>query len=81
MQSERATITAGGLGFIATLTLPEINAAVSVLVGLATLGFILTRWVLFVKKSGGLRALLFAPSSPRPAPAVRRCEDCPQDRP
>jgi hypothetical protein len=72
VQSDRTPIT-GALGFVATLTLGEVNALVGILVGLATLGFILTRWLYHVKARGGY-ASLFAPASP---PVARPCPDCP----
>lgn len=39
----------GAAGTLATIGLTNINAAVSLLVGLATLGYILTKWWLLIK--------------------------------
>lgn len=59
------TAAIGTAGFVATLSLAEINNLVSVLVGLATLGFVVTRWLDFVHTRGGFRALFFS-NSKRP---------------
>ena len=78
MQGERFTVIAGTSGFIATLALPEINTIVSVLVGVATLVFIVTRWIIFVKTYGGFRRLFsLAPDRPLPSHRAHRCDDCP----
>lgn len=72
-------IVAGGVGFIASITLADLSAVVSLLVGVATLGFVVTRWALYLKANGGLAALFSSarPPSPSPAPAARPCADCP----
>lgn len=60
------TAAIGTAGFVATLSLAEINNLVSVLVGLATLGFVVTRWVSFVHTRGGFRAVFFRDSKRPP---------------
>ena len=44
-----ATPIIGAAGTLATFGLADINALVSLLVGLATLGYILTKWALLIK--------------------------------
>lgn len=60
------TAFVGTAGFFATLTLAEINTLVSVFVGVATLGFVVTKWVLLVRSRGGFRGIFFAQPQPIP---------------
>lgn len=60
------TTLIGTAGFFATLTLAEINSLVSILVGVATLGFMVTKWALLVRSRGGFRAVLFPSADPTP---------------
>ena len=62
MEREPA-IWIGAGGFFATLTLGDFNTFIAILVGLATLGFVITRWIFFVHSQGGF-ASLFCSRSP-----------------
>lgn len=64
-------IPVGALGFVAALSLEQINTFVSLLVGLTTLVFVATRWIFFVNTRGGWRAIL-APRPPAPGPQESR---------
>jgi len=71
------TTLVGTAGFFATLTLAEINSLVSVLVGVATLGFMVTKWLLLVRSRGGFQAVF----CPTPAPTVLREDNKPTNPP
>lgn len=60
------TAAIGTAGFVATLSLAEINNVVSILVGVATLGFVVTRWLSFVHTRGGLRTVFLGRDNKRP---------------
>ena len=66
----------GAGGFLATVTLADLNALVAVLVGLATLGFVITRWAFFVQSRGGFASLFVSPSQ-----AAQRSDDSQSRRP
>lgn len=44
-------------GLCAALTLSEVNTVISIAVGLATLGYIVTKWVLLVRRQKRQAAL------------------------
>ena len=48
-------IAVGTLGFVASLSLGDVNTIVAIAVGLATLAFVITRWFHFIASRGGLR--------------------------
>lgn len=45
------TAPVAAVGFIGTLTLAEVNVLVSILVGVATLGYVVTKWVMLVRRN------------------------------
>jgi hypothetical protein len=55
----------GTAGFLASLSLHESSAFVALLVGLATLLLVVTRWLVIIRQNGGFRAV-FWPSQPIP---------------
>ena len=46
---EDKTAPIAAIGFFASLTLAEINLVVSIAAGLATLGYVVTKWVLLLR--------------------------------
>lgn len=68
----------GVAGFVASLSLAEVNTLVALCVGLCTLGFVITRWAHFVASRGGFRSL-FSVRQSSPVPVVQRCVDCPAE--
>lgn len=40
----------GMTGTVATILLEHLNSVISILVGIATLGYVITRWYLLVKR-------------------------------
>lgn len=49
MNNDTTPIIAGA-GILATLGLNDINAAISLLVGVATLGYVVTKWILIWRR-------------------------------
>ena len=69
----------GTAGFLASLSLHDSSALVALLVGLATLLLVLTRWLVIVRKNGGFRAI-FWPSEPAPIQTNSEPPPTPRDQ-
>jgi hypothetical protein len=69
----------GLLGFVGSISLDRIDAVVSILVGLTTLTYVVTKWVVVIRKYGGFCRVcplrLSSPLAPLPQVASAQKEE------
>lgn len=58
MVADKTTLIAGA-GAIASITLADLNVLVSITVGLVTIGYVVTKWILLIKHRRSFTAEAF----------------------